>query len=157
MDATTQITATFLTQHEVAELLRLPERTLEHWRLTHTGPPYQGGAGSAGVVSQVAAEYETIAAAAQRDRWMSWCHNVGFPTPQAGSAIDSDSFGPLTAELWRAEAHHLMSSACSKAGSDGRSLPRPLRDCRRHRLRRQSPSAGVLSGVDEARLTEQAL
>jgi hypothetical protein len=48
MDATTQITATFLAQHEVAELLRLPERTLEHWRLTHTGPPYQGGAGSAG-------------------------------------------------------------------------------------------------------------
>ena len=40
MDATTQITATFLTQHELAELLRLPERTLEDWRLTHTGPPY---------------------------------------------------------------------------------------------------------------------
>jgi hypothetical protein len=36
MDATTQITATFLTQHELAELLRLPERTLEDWRLTHT-------------------------------------------------------------------------------------------------------------------------
>jgi hypothetical protein len=27
MDATTQITATFLTQHELAELLRLPDRT----------------------------------------------------------------------------------------------------------------------------------
>jgi len=40
MDETTQITATFLTQHELAELLRLPERTLEDWRLTHTGPPY---------------------------------------------------------------------------------------------------------------------
>ena len=40
MDATTQISATFLTQHELAELLRLPERTLEDWRLTHTGPPY---------------------------------------------------------------------------------------------------------------------
>ena len=40
MDATTQISATFLTQREVAELLRLPERTLEDWRLTHTGPPY---------------------------------------------------------------------------------------------------------------------
>jgi excisionase family DNA binding protein len=40
MDATTQVTATFLTQHEVAELLSLPERTLEDWRLTHTGPPY---------------------------------------------------------------------------------------------------------------------
>ncbi|WP_327017645.1 helix-turn-helix transcriptional regulator [Cryobacterium sp. MP_3.1] len=40
MDATAQITTTFLTQREVAELLRLPERTLEDWRLTHTGPPY---------------------------------------------------------------------------------------------------------------------
>ncbi|WP_411720813.1 helix-turn-helix transcriptional regulator, partial [Mycetocola sp.] len=27
-------------QQEVAELLRLPERTLEDWRLTHAGPPY---------------------------------------------------------------------------------------------------------------------
>ena len=41
MDATTHITPqSFLTQHEVAELLRLPERTLEDWRLTHAGPPY---------------------------------------------------------------------------------------------------------------------
>ena len=38
--ARTQITATFLTQNELAELLRRPERTLEDWRLTHTGPPY---------------------------------------------------------------------------------------------------------------------
>jgi hypothetical protein len=29
MDATTQITPTFLTQRELAELLRMPERTLE--------------------------------------------------------------------------------------------------------------------------------
>jgi hypothetical protein len=40
MDATTQITPAFLTQHELAELLRLPERTLEDWRQTHAGPPY---------------------------------------------------------------------------------------------------------------------
>ena len=40
MDLTTQATPTFLTQHELAELLRLPERTLEDWRLTHSGPPY---------------------------------------------------------------------------------------------------------------------
>ena len=30
----------FLTQHELAELLQLPERTLEDWRLTGSGPPY---------------------------------------------------------------------------------------------------------------------
>ncbi|MBG6059695.1 putative DNA-binding transcriptional regulator AlpA [Cryobacterium sp. MP_M5] len=40
MDATTQLTPTFLTQRELADLLRLPERTLEDWRLTHSGPPY---------------------------------------------------------------------------------------------------------------------
>ena len=40
MDAMTQITPTFLTQRELAELLRRPERTLEDWRLTHSGPPY---------------------------------------------------------------------------------------------------------------------
>ncbi|WP_233205775.1 AlpA family transcriptional regulator [Cryobacterium sp. Y82] len=40
MDATTQITQTFLTQRELSELLRMPERTLEDWRLMQTGPPY---------------------------------------------------------------------------------------------------------------------
>jgi hypothetical protein len=40
MNEMTQITPTYLTQPEVAELLRVPERTLEDWRLTHSGPPY---------------------------------------------------------------------------------------------------------------------
>lgn len=30
----------FKTQAEIAELLQVPERTLEDWRLTHHGPPY---------------------------------------------------------------------------------------------------------------------
>ncbi|MFF2387213.1 helix-turn-helix transcriptional regulator [Agromyces sp. NPDC058104] len=30
----------FLTQHEVAELLQVPERTIEDWRLFQTGPRY---------------------------------------------------------------------------------------------------------------------
>ena len=30
----------FLTQHQLAELLHVPERTLEDWRLTQHGPPY---------------------------------------------------------------------------------------------------------------------
>lgn len=30
----------FKTQTEIAELLQVPERTLEDWRLTHHGPPY---------------------------------------------------------------------------------------------------------------------
>ena len=40
LDLTLQTAPHFLTQHEVAELLRVPERTLEDWRLTHSGPPY---------------------------------------------------------------------------------------------------------------------
>jgi hypothetical protein len=40
MDATTQITPTFLTQRELSELLRMPERTLEAWRLMQTGPSF---------------------------------------------------------------------------------------------------------------------
>ena len=40
MDLTTQATPTFLTQHQLADLLRLSERTLEEWRLTYSGPPY---------------------------------------------------------------------------------------------------------------------
>ncbi|TFD50640.1 DNA-binding protein [Cryobacterium frigoriphilum] len=40
MDTTTQLRPTFLTQRELAELLRVPERTLEDWRLTTTGPPF---------------------------------------------------------------------------------------------------------------------
>jgi conjugative relaxase-like TrwC/TraI family protein len=59
-----------------------------------------------GSIAQVAAEYETIAAAAQRDRWMSVVRDCGLSDAQACSAIDSDAFGALTAELRRAEAHH---------------------------------------------------
>jgi conjugative relaxase-like TrwC/TraI family protein len=59
-----------------------------------------------GSIARVAAEYETIAAAAQRDRWMSVVRECGLSDAQVGSAISSDAFGPLTAELRRAEAHH---------------------------------------------------
>jgi hypothetical protein len=30
----------FLTQHEIADVLKVPERTLEDWRLTRHGPPW---------------------------------------------------------------------------------------------------------------------
>jgi hypothetical protein len=57
-------------------------------------------------IAQIAAEYETIAAAAQRDRWVSAIRQSGLSNEQAESVIDSDAFGALTAELRRAEAHH---------------------------------------------------
>jgi conjugative relaxase-like TrwC/TraI family protein len=56
-------------------------------------------------IAQLAAEYETIAAVAQRDRWISVLEGCGLGEEQLVSVLDSDSFGPLTAELRRAEAN----------------------------------------------------
>lgn len=60
-----------------------------------------------GSIAQLAAEYETIAAAAQHDRWVSLVRESGLSPGQADEVIDSDAFGPLTAEFRRAEAHRL--------------------------------------------------
>jgi hypothetical protein len=57
-------------------------------------------------IAQLAAEYETIAAAAQRDRWIHLVHQAGLTERQIDRVIDSPAFGPLTAALRRAEAHH---------------------------------------------------
>lgn len=56
-------------------------------------------------IAQLAAEYETIAAVAQHDRWTDLIRRSGLTEAQADEVIESDSFGPLTAELRRAEAH----------------------------------------------------
>jgi hypothetical protein len=40
MDAHVEVEPAFLTQAEVACLLGVPERTLEGWRLTKSGPPW---------------------------------------------------------------------------------------------------------------------
>ncbi len=59
-----------------------------------------------GTIAQLAAEYETIAAAAQRDRWAELLRASGLSLKDAESAIESEAFGPLAAELRRAEANH---------------------------------------------------
>ena len=59
-----------------------------------------------GSIAQLVPEYETIAAAAQHDRWAALIATSGLTTDQAQAAIDSDAFGALTAELRRAEANH---------------------------------------------------
>jgi hypothetical protein len=59
-----------------------------------------------GSIAQLAAEYETIAAAAQHDRWASLVRASGLTDEQAQAAVESEAFGPLTAELRRAEANH---------------------------------------------------
>ncbi|MGX5695110.1 MobF family relaxase [Agromyces soli] len=58
-----------------------------------------------GSIAQLAAEYETIAAAAQYNRWVALVHDSGLTPEQADTAVSSDAFGPLGAELRRAEAH----------------------------------------------------
>ncbi|WP_338368173.1 hypothetical protein, partial [Enterococcus faecium] len=59
-----------------------------------------------GSIAQLAAEYETIAAAAQHDRWASVIRASGLSADEADEAVASDAFGPLAAELRRAEANH---------------------------------------------------
>jgi hypothetical protein len=56
-------------------------------------------------IGQLAAEYETIAAAAQHGRWTALVEKCGFTREQSDSVIASEAFGPLTAELRRAEAN----------------------------------------------------
>jgi hypothetical protein len=57
-------------------------------------------------IAQLAAEYETIAAAAQHDRWTTLIRASGLTREQADAVITSEAFGPLSAQLRRAEAHH---------------------------------------------------
>jgi len=79
-------------QHVGAELSAHETITAEHEGWTNIG--------------QLAAEYETIAAAAQHDRWATLVHASGLTDEEAEAAISSPAFGALTAELRRAEANH---------------------------------------------------
>ncbi|AMS04501.1 hypothetical protein DUY81_09385 [Acidipropionibacterium acidipropionici] len=56
-------------------------------------------------IAQLAAEYETIAAAAQHDRWVTLIRASGLTDEKAEDAIASDAFGALAVELRRAEAN----------------------------------------------------
>ncbi len=57
-----------------------------------------------GSVAQLAAEYETIASAAQQPRWEALLRATQVPEAEADAAIGSTAFGALGAELRRAEA-----------------------------------------------------
>ncbi|HEY3529648.1 MAG TPA: MobF family relaxase [Nocardioides sp.] len=74
-----------------------------------------------GSIAQLAAEYETIAAAAQRDRWATLLHSCELTGDQVDDVLASDAFGPLAAELRRAEANghdvdRLLPAAVSRHG-----------------------------------------
>nr|WP_220481609.1 MobF family relaxase [Nocardioides ginsengisegetis] len=57
-------------------------------------------------IAQLAAEYETVASAAQRDRLVDLLRRSGLTPKQLRAAASSTAFGPLTAALRQAEAHH---------------------------------------------------
>ncbi|GAA1863955.1 MobF family relaxase [Myceligenerans crystallogenes] len=55
-------------------------------------------------IAQLAAEYETLAAAAQHDRWTRLLHDSGLTPSEVQRVATAPAFGALTAELRRAEA-----------------------------------------------------
>lgn len=59
-----------------------------------------------GSITQLAAEYETIAQAAQHDRWATLLTVAGLTAEQVSDVLDSDAYGALSAELRHAEANH---------------------------------------------------
>ena len=59
-----------------------------------------------GSIAQLAAEYETIAQAAQHDRWAALLRTSGLTAEQTEDVLASDAYGALSAELRRAEANH---------------------------------------------------
>lgn len=59
-----------------------------------------------GSIGQLAAEYETIAQAAQHDRWLGLLAASGLTTEQLDAVAESDAYGALSTELRLAEANH---------------------------------------------------
>ncbi|TSD58157.1 AAA family ATPase [Aeromicrobium piscarium] len=58
-----------------------------------------------GSIAELAAEYETIAQAAQHDRWASLLAESNLTDDQVADVLASDAYGALSAELRRAEAN----------------------------------------------------
>ncbi|QBR94342.1 conjugal transfer protein [Nocardioides euryhalodurans] len=59
-----------------------------------------------GGIDRLAAELETIAADAQRDRFVELLRRSGLTAEQHAALVASTAFGPLTVALRRAEAYH---------------------------------------------------
>ncbi|CUR54363.1 conjugative relaxase TrwC/TraI family protein [Nocardioides sp.] len=109
-------------------------------------------------IAQLAAEYETIAGKAQHDRWATLIRGSGLTPDQAESVIESDSFGPLTAELRRAEAYHhqveavLPKLVASRPLDDAQDIGAVLRSRLRHattqpRRGRNRPEPRLIAGL----------
>lgn len=129
-------------------------RTVLHGVLRHTGTELSAHQSieaeheSWGSIAQLAAEYETLAAAAQHDRWSNLTRDCGLTVAEADRVINSDAFGPLTAALRRVEAdgrdpYVAMRTAVERRGlGDAEDIASVLH----HRLRmassRLSPARG---------------
>ena len=101
-----------------------------------------------GSIAQVAAEHDTIATLAQHPRWTRLLERTltwqGFTSADVAQAVESDAFGPLCAELRRAEAdghdvERLLTSA--------RRREEPVRR-RRHRRRPARPPQPRSNALD---------
>ncbi len=91
-DATARSVLYGVIQHIGAELSAHETITAEHERWSNIG--------------QLAAEYETIAQAAQHDRWGALLAAAGLASAQVDAVLDSDAYAALSAELRHAEANH---------------------------------------------------
>lgn len=105
-------------------------------------------------IAQLAAEYETIASAAQRDRWASLIRSCSLTPEEADAAIESEAFGPLTAELRRAEANghdieRVLPTAVARHGLDD---AEDVAAVLRHRLALATKSSGTGRGRRPAKL-----
>lgn len=105
-------------------------------------------------IAQLAAEYETIAAAAQRDRWASLIRACSLTPEEADAAVESEAFGPLAAELRRAEANghdieRLLPAAVARYGLDD---AEDVAAVLRHRLALATRPAGTGRGRRPAKL-----
>ncbi|MDR1427767.1 MAG: relaxase domain-containing protein, partial [Bifidobacteriaceae bacterium] len=71
-------------------------------------------------IRQLAAERETVESVALADHWAGLIRSSGLTEQQVGDVMESEAFGPLCAELRRADANHrpvgAMLSAVARAG-----------------------------------------
>jgi conjugative relaxase-like TrwC/TraI family protein len=108
-------------------------------------------------IAQLGAEYETLAATAQHHRWVNLVEGCGLTARQAAAVIASDAFGPLCAELRRAEANHhnpqalLARLVAAQGFSDARDLASVLHhrlaDAVQHRPSRTRRAPRLIAGL----------
>lgn len=106
-------------------------------------------------IAQLAAEYDTLAAVAQRDHWIELLHRSGLRHGQVDAVVASSAFGPLCAMLRRTEAsggdgEQRLAKAVARrsldgAGDIGAVLHRRLRLAISGSRRR--PAEGFIAGL----------